>query len=119
MFKKKDYIFLQVQDKVTGDNDEKSLKNEIFSYIDKCMVSFLRKKKKIVYVDHYTSPKSMNTYTMMTTFEPRGNVKFLAWVHELYAFSLTGEERIFDSYNYEKKEFTNGVRNITVFKFKI
>ena len=118
MFKKKNYIFLQVQDKVTGDDEEKGLKNEVFSFIDKSIKSFFR-KRKIEYVDYYSSPKSLNTYTLMTTFEPRGNVKFLAWVHELYAFSITADERIFRDYNYEKKQFQNGERTITVYKFKI
>lgn len=118
MFRKKEYIFLQVQDKVTGDDEEKGLKNEVFAYIDSSIKSIFS-KKKIEYVDYYSSAKSLNTFTMMTTFEPRGKVEFLAWVHELYAFSITADERIFKDYNYEKKDFTSGERTITVYKFKI
>ena len=119
MLKKKKYIFLQIQDQVTGCDIEKQIKNDIYKYVNKSINSLFI-KNKIEYMDNYTNSKSIDVYSIMTTFVPsKEDIKYLIWIHELYAFSITKEELIFKDYNFEKKEFFNGERKIIVYKFII
>lgn len=117
MFWKSDYIFLLKQDKLIGDDNEKLLKSEIFSYVDKSIKSLFF-RKKIEYIDYYTSVD--NVYMLMMTSQPKKENKLLtALMLEIFAFTKTNNENIFESYNYEKKNFQNEFQKIDVFKFKL
>lgn len=117
-FKKKEYVFLICQDKVLVGEEELKLKNEAFRFINESLDS-LFSKRQIKYADDYMSQHNNTVYSFLTTFDPKGNILFLAWLHELYAFSIKRDENIFKSYNYKKKELSSATQKIVVYRFKI
>ena len=119
MFGKKEYIFVICQDKVFGDDKEKQLKNEAFEYIEQSIKSYLF-KRKIKFVDYYTSRSNLISYTLLSTNKNMSTQsKFIAFLYEMYAFTIKEDDRIFDCYKPEKKEFSNDNQTIRVYKFKI
>lgn len=118
MFNSKEYMFLICQDQVLNDNPEKDLKSQIFEYVNENLKTFFG-KKKIEYTDFYTSKTNNNIYTLMTTCKPTNKNKlFVAFLYEVYAFAQTDDETIFESYEYERKDFANEHQTIKVYKFK-
>ena len=119
MFGKSDYVFLVRQNKILNDDSEKRLKNEVFSYINDSLKGIFF-SKKIDYVDYYTSDSSQEVYSLMMTVQPSKENKLMtALLLEIYAFTKTGVETIFDSYKFEKTIFESEFQTIEVFKFKI
>ncbi len=117
---KKEYVFLICSDRVIMETPEdKELKARIFSYINSSIKSLFF-KRKIEYVDYYTSKNSGEVYTIMSTAGPeRKKNRFLALFYEIFAFTLSKESKIFDCYKPETIEFSNEIHNVKIYKFKI
>lgn len=117
---RKEYVFLICSDRVILDSpDDKTLKSNIFSYINSSIKSFFF-KYKIEYVDYYTSKTNGEVYTIMSTSGPeRKKNRFLALFYEIFAFTLSKEPKIFDCYKPEIIEFSNEVHKVKIYKFKI
>lgn len=119
MLWKKELVFLVVQNQVFQDDNEKDLKNQVFSYVNESTKTLFG-SKKIQYTDFYNSKNDMGVYTLLATCKPENKNKlFLALLYEIYAFTLTNDKEIFSSYEYEEKEWGNEQQKIKVYKFKI
>lgn len=114
-FKKKDYVFLVKQSCITGDKQEDILRLKVLDYTN----SFLSKKRKIEYIDHFSDYTAEAGYYFMTTFIPKDNQKFTPLLYEIYAFIKTNQENIFDDYKFEKKVFSDERQTMTVYKIQL
>lgn len=117
--KKKEYVFLIEQDKILNDDTEKELKNQVFAYIND-VIKGIFKSRRIQYVDYYSSRNGIDVYSVMSTFLPDSkNIRFIALMYDMYAYTIKKDDKIFESYDMDVIEFASEYQNIKVYKFKI
>lgn len=113
--KNHDYVFLYKQQSILTDNDE-LLKQELHGYIDESIKPL--KNNSIKYMENMTGV-DLSLFTVATTFEPKTKKAFFPLLYEMYAYTKLEEERIFKDYEYEKKSFSDGNKEIELFRIKI
>jgi hypothetical protein len=130
MFRRKEYAFLICENSVffdgVKDNEEKEIRSQVYSYvnasINKSFWRFLGWKRTVKFTDFFTGGNSM-VCTILATWDAADkhvkNRPFLPLLYEMYAFSKSGNEGIFDSYKIETKEFASAEHKIKIFKFKL
>lgn len=116
--KSKDFIFLLSQDVILNNDEEKELKNNIFLYMNK-EINSLFKKRKIKYVDYFSSRNNNKIYSYFLTFLPEEKELFKPFLYELYAFTCEEKIEIFKDYEVEEKLFFNENQEIKLYKIKI
>ena len=116
IFKKSDYVYIIIQDRVLDNEGEKKLKSEIFDYIDRSKGG-LFSSRKIKSLDYYTS--DLNVFSFFFTFLPKERKEYQPLMYELFAFAKTADDRIFKDYKYKSKKFSNDELEILVYRIKI
>lgn len=118
LFGQRETVFVIHQDKVLSDDNEKILKEEMHEYVKKSLRRLFG-NKYIKYVDYFTNKKTLKTYTIMCTFDPKTYEKFLPLIYEIYAFTELNDGRLFVDYQPEYKEFSNEFQTFKVYKLKL